>query len=283
MIRTYRSILNSSLPRLVKRVVQRAGIFTFSRFFKERHNRLQAYVIRPRNGKPMVLHLDWQDYTDAGYLVYESWEPANTAFFLKILMPGDVVIDGGANIGYFSFLAAVSCNARAIAIEPMTRNRASIERSIEKNSGAVLLVPKALGERKEEVSLTYRYLNSGSGTIYGDFGATDPVDAAYIFSETVETTTLDDLVAEHALTQVSVVKLDIQGGEIAALKGATRILKEGVVKHFLVEYTSSQGDVVREYLKQWRYHPHRITAEGTIVALSEDEPLIHKQDYVYTQ
>jgi hypothetical protein len=50
------------------------------------------------------LWLDWQDYIDEGYIFHQVWESSNTNFILRTLTPGDVAVDIGANIGFFTIL-----------------------------------------------------------------------------------------------------------------------------------------------------------------------------------
>ncbi|WP_329483471.1 FkbM family methyltransferase [Kribbella sp. NBC_01484] len=67
---------------------------------------------------------------------------------------------------------------------------------------------------------------------------------------------LDDWAREHALTRLDVVKLDIEGGEIAALSGATRTLKRLQPRALLVEDKRSESSArLHTILDEMRYLP----------------------------
>lgn len=113
---------------------------------------------------------------------------------------GGTVLDVGANIGAFTVMAA-KLGASVVAVEPHPANRERLERHLNINDvGAqVHVVPLAVGPVAGE-HLTM--VGDGGGAHLGDGDIK------------VETTTLDDLVAQHG--PIRFLKMDVEGAEYAA-------------------------------------------------------------------
>ncbi len=159
---------------------------------------------------------------------YGFCEPASRAL-RALARPGDVVLDGGANIGLFTVLAAtcVGPEGRVVACEPAPATMALLRENVERNGLAhVALREAALADAPGR--LTLRVFDPGSG--YSSFA---PADAAGAGEVEVDVTTLDDL-AGDLLDRVALVKLDVEGAELRALGGAPALLA-GPRPDFIVE------------------------------------------------
>jgi FkbM family methyltransferase len=231
------------------------------------------------------MFLDVGDYTDAGYIAWETWEPANSAFLLRIFKnatPQTVFVDGGANVGYFSLLVGANSPARVFAIEPVRRNRVVIEKNITTNNlPQIALIPVAVGDKKGETEIQYGFLNSGSGSITDDLAQGDSAVGMYIFKEDVHVDTIEHIFDMQKIEQCLCMKLDIQGGELSALQGSENLLKEKRITYLLVEHTDAAGNTVRDYLASLGYKAHVVHADGSLTELKASLPLLHKHDYVY--
>jgi FkbM family methyltransferase len=135
--------------------------------------------------------------------------------------PGDYAIDGGGAWGDTAlYLAnAVGAEGRVFSFEFEPRNIEVHERNVALNpalEGSIEIVPHALWDRSDEV-LTYR--ENGAATRLMPDEA--PATAA------LQTTTLsiDDLVARRSLPRLDFIKMDIEGAELEALKGAEQTLR----------------------------------------------------------
>ena len=154
-----------------------------------------------------------------------SYEPHIVAVFDEILERGSVVIDGGANIGILTMRAAdlVGETGRVIAVEALAYNVGLICISAALNGYAhVDVVHAALGERTGAVAMT---VAGGSNAIMGGpltelLKTTDP--AQLVAEEVVPVVKLDDIA--NQLGQVDLVKLDVEGAEALALRGASALL-----------------------------------------------------------
>jgi len=133
------------------------------------------------------------------------------------LNPADVVLDIGANVGVFSFLAGrkVGPGGAVYGFEPSSENFQIFLKTLEINGrpGNVFPVQKAVGQSSGTLKL-YLYGGATTGVVPHDQG-----------TENVPVTTIDEFVAEHNLTRVDFIKMDIEGMERDALKGAYKTLQ----------------------------------------------------------
>ncbi len=136
-----------------------------------------------------------------------------TQLFRNLVGEGMTVVDLGANVGYYTLLASrlVGRSGQVFAFEPDPRNYAYLLRNLAASGCSnVLAVEKAVSSR------------TGSGLFVPDRGGAEgwlsdrPNGHAPMV---VKTTTLDDFFSARDWPSVDVVKMDIEGGEKAALQG----------------------------------------------------------------
>jgi FkbM family methyltransferase len=151
---------------------------------------------------------------------------------------GDVFVDVGANVGFWSLPAALR-GASVIAFEPNPYAVTRLRRNVELNPGLRIDVRStAVGAETGELELYAFDLEAGSSTatfnrsavatIGKEFGAVAP-DA--IEQVTVPVTTLDG--AE--LDRIDVLKVDVEGHEEAVLEGAHETLSELAPRLVVIE------------------------------------------------
>lgn len=132
---------------------------------------------------------------------------------LAVLRPGDAVLDLGAHLGGFA-LTAAACGCRVLAVEASPRNAALLRESVRFN-------------RFDSMQVIHAAVSDSPGTLEfiadGPYGhlATPGTDRPVV---KVPAVTVDDLLAEHRWTRVRFVKLDIEGSEVAAVRGMSRLL-----------------------------------------------------------
>jgi FkbM family methyltransferase len=133
--------------------------------------------------------------------------------------PGDVVLDGGANVGVFT-RKALSAGARiVIAVEPAPENVESLRRNFapEVASGRVVIEALGLWHQPAELPLQVDAANSARNSFLLSFG---PAMA----TEMVPLRTIDSIVGDLALARVDFIKLDIEGAEKNAIAGASQTM-----------------------------------------------------------
>ncbi|MEP7366964.1 MAG: FkbM family methyltransferase [Acidobacteriota bacterium] len=132
---------------------------------------------------------------------------------------GDIVLDGGANVGVTTLHALRLGAAKVVAIEPAPANVAILERNFAKEiaEGRVIVYPKGVWDKDDILPLS---LNE-------DTTAMDSVVIKRVHATktvNVPLTTIDKLVAELGLERVDMIKLDTEGAEKPALRGATKTI-----------------------------------------------------------
>jgi FkbM family methyltransferase len=131
---------------------------------------------------------------------------------------GLVVLDCGANVGVFT-RRALSCGAASvIAVEPSRENALCFRRNLaaEIKTGRVILCQNAVGDREGRLWLnTSNTANPGSWSVSADSAGR---------GHAVEMTTLDRLVEEHRPGRIGMIKIDVEGCELAVVRGAQATL-----------------------------------------------------------
>lgn len=159
-------------------------------------------------------------------VLFDSYEPATTFVFERIVAAGDVVADVGAHWGYFTLLAATLCGSagRVIAFEPHPKNVSVLTRNIQANHlGNVEIVRKAVSDQEALAKLFLSRASSGNSLISVPPGAeASPGGTDHVI---VETTTLDHFFTP-ARPKPKLVKIDIEGGEAAALDGMKTLIRQ---------------------------------------------------------
>lgn len=179
-----------------------------------------------------------------------EYEAHMLSFFQRVLRPGMTLIDVGANIGLFSLLAAkiVGAQGRVYSIEPRGENaRLLIHSATLNHFDNITLLPTAVGE-SSGYSL-YRTHLGGNGSLLTkpDEGFTVP-SILHPTCQVVPLARLDTLVAGP----VDVLKLDIEGAEAMALRGATELIR--AQRPLITSEASSEmlgrvsGVTLRDYL-----------------------------------
>jgi FkbM family methyltransferase len=154
-----------------------------------------------------------------------SFEPNEFALLDRILRPGMVFVDVGANDGYYTLFAArrIGAAGRVIAVEPSTRERVNLNRNIARNGLVnVTVIPAALGAACGMADLHLAQgVHSGHNTL-GRF-ANDGVKAESV--ERVTVRTLDEVAGEIGLDRIDFMKIDVEGAEAAVIIGARRVIE----------------------------------------------------------
>lgn len=142
------------------------------------------------------------------------------------LPPDGTFIDIGANIGSFTLVAAkIAKRGEVHAFEPSAHHFARLSNNValnhfsnvhlnrqglsDKPGTATLFLPNAKGAMN----------NSGAASLYSS-GSDMQV------REDIELITLDDYVSSHGIERIDVIKIDIEGAEYDALKGARNTLRK---------------------------------------------------------
>jgi FkbM family methyltransferase len=166
-------------------------------------------------------------------------------FLRRMMQPGDVFVDVGANVGSYSLLAA-EAGASVIAIEPSTDNFKRLCENVRLNGYGDLISCRraAAGVERGETFLTVG-LDSWNYVIEPSWRE------ASVPTERIKVVPVDDVVGERIVTGM---KIDVQGQERAVLDGCSRALREGRIGYIQVENVD-QG----LYRERLRTEPDRVS------------------------
>jgi FkbM family methyltransferase len=172
------------------------------------------------HGHRLRLHDSAVDrWISAPLLRGQPYEPFETELLLGHRHPGDVVLDVGANLGYYTLLFArhVGPTGKVFAFEPDPDNFSLLQENVARNGyDNVVLVRKAASDYSGMAQLYRSADNQGDHRLYDTDGKRPSV--------AVESITLDEFFAGYS-GPIHLVKMDIQGAEAAALDGMMRLLR----------------------------------------------------------
>jgi FkbM family methyltransferase len=185
-------------------------------------------------------------------------EPWTVHWLERVVEPGDVLYDVGANVGAFSLVAAKAHDqaVRVFAFEPSFVTYAALCRNILENGcdKSVTPVPLALTEDKGNTVFKYRSLISGTTQhavgqqtlATKDFKETKPA-----YQQRMLAVPMDSLTQDFKLDPPNHIKLDVDGGELQVLRGAAVTLANGSVKTVLVDARDDKNSThLTEYMRQ---------------------------------
>ena len=168
----------------------------------------------------------------------EYWIPSGAAMYFLIaeddrnvytngeakVRPNDVVLDCGANVGVFTKRALAAGARLIVAVEPSPANVAAMQRTFTKEiaDGRVIVYPKGVWD-KDDVLV----MNLHENTVLDSFVMEKRTEDGFTDVHKVELplTTIDKMVAELKLGKVDFIKMDIEGAERRALKGAAQTIR----------------------------------------------------------
>jgi FkbM family methyltransferase len=175
------------------------------------------------------------------------YEPLETELFKKLIKKGDVVLDIGANIGYYTLIAAklVGENGRVYAFEPDPDNFALLKKNIKINGYQnVILVQKAVSNKTGKLRL---YLSDDSAAEHRIFDSRDGRRSIEI-----EAIRLDDYFKDY-FGKIDLIKMDIEGAEWGAIQGMLNLLEKNKTLKIITEFWPSAlerfGIEPEQYLK----------------------------------
>jgi len=186
-----------------------------------------------------------------------TYERAFQSFFFSIVPEGGVVLDVGANVGFYSLLAARKA-AKVIAFEPLPENLSYLRRHIELNrlKECIQVIPSAASDHDGTglFSLVPGNRSEGSLSSHGTLP--------------VRTVRLDSLG-----TVPDVIKIDVEGNEHEVLRGAIKTMR---TYHPLVLVARHSGDsYCQDLLKELGYQVSEI-AHGELLARKPAGPTSNK-------
>ncbi len=213
-----------------------------------------ASLIRANNSKCTafghLMQIDPEDTVITNHLTERGcFELFETKLVQELVKSGDVVLDVGANIGYYTlqFAKLVGPTGHVYAFEPDPDNFKLLCKNIGMNGYSnVTAIQKAVSNRSSTIKLYRNTENHGDHRIYNSGEGRATVE--------VETISLDEYVAKID-RQIDLIKFDIQGAEAIAFQGMKQLLQENrslkIITEFWPRGLLMSGNNPREFLEQF--------------------------------
>lgn len=157
--------------------------------------------------------------------------------------PGDVVLDCGAHVGTYSRQALNAGVNLVIAVEPAPDNVQCLRRAFAKEieAGRMVVVAKGVWHKEDSLPFYADPSNSAADSFIMK-GAKDKVLTS------VPLTTIDNIVKELKLEKITLIKMDIKGATLNALRGARDVVKRDYPR--IVLSTEEESDQPAELVAE---------------------------------
>jgi FkbM family methyltransferase len=212
-----------------------------------------------RLARGFTLHLDLADPVQRKLFFFGDYDERREADLIsRVLDPGEIFWDVGANLGYFTLLAAAHLNntGQVVAFEPGPSAYGCLTGNIAHNPFTnIQTYPVAASDREGDAVLF-----SVAGQPDGRANLFQP-GAQQTESTRVSTVTLDGWRQQHHLTGPDFIKMDVEGSELAALTGARETLTAGAplllveMNEAIFQSLGTDRTAIEDFLHAFGYRP----------------------------
>jgi FkbM family methyltransferase len=239
-----------------------------------------------------LLHLDARDTSLLPSLVVRGyWEPGVTRALLRLVRPGQHVVEVGANVGWYSLLFAsrVAPGGSVTAFDANPRMVELLRRTLAANgyAAAVRVVPLAVTDRPGRATLHRLQRQQGSSSLYAFAAADLAVWDDQTVPLEVEATSLDAFFGSDG-PPPDLIKIDAEGAEPAILAGMQRLLERAprvqLVLEFRPDVLARAGHDPHAFLTSLvclGFRLHAITPRGRCRAITVDRLLASEGEELY--
>ena len=163
---------------------------------------------------------------------YGDYEPTSSYIFNNLVKKDMTVLDIGGNIGYFSLIASklVGRQGKVYVFEPDPTNFMYLRKNIEINKiENIILVNKCVSNEEGILTLYHHPKYHSCHSIYKNISKKTKAAVE------VKAITLN-IMFENDDSEISFIKMDIEGAEMSALMGMDKLIKKNKVKYLLTEF-----------------------------------------------
>lgn len=197
-------------------------------------------------GVTLLLQKDCERMTPLEILNFRHYERLDSAMIFELVRDGDIVLDIGGNIGYYSIALAKARNATIHAFEPIESTYKQLVANVYYNGVQDRVRINNFGLFDKSGELTFYVYKQ-------DFGN---ASAAIMHEEkenekiVCKVEQLDEYVKAQGVERIDFIKLDVEGAEIFALKGGLKSIE----KHKPILFV----EMLRKWAAKYGYHPNEI-------------------------
>lgn len=219
---------------------------SFLTFIKHNTSGQFRYLLRQKLGS------QWQDIPETVYAIKDGrkfeigpdgvywgiyyglgYEPEVTNILANLVKPDDVVLDIGTNFGWYTTLFAqiVGNQGKIHSFEPSPSTYEKLQKNIELNNCQDLVIANrsAMGEHEGTAQINVFTQRSHACASLSTLGETD-----YQAFDT-PLTTLDLYMKKQGIERINFLKIDVEGSELAVLKGAADLLSSPSAPPMMIE------------------------------------------------
>jgi FkbM family methyltransferase len=171
--------------------------------------------------------LDLREGIDLAIYLLGRFEPETVQAYRRLIKPGDLVLDIGANIGAHTLhLAKAAMGGKVVAFEPTAYAYAKLLANIALNPQLAPII------QPEQMMLVENSSTAAPAAIYSSWPLSTPTGTPHpkhlgvpMDTRGVRTSTLDDYLESAGVAPVRFIKLDVDGNESTVLRGAHKMLR----------------------------------------------------------
>jgi FkbM family methyltransferase len=186
-----------------------------NRFFADRDHR---FVARTKSGHRIAGNT--RDIVQRYLYLFGVWQPNLSGWISDRLTRGDVFVDVGSHVGFFSLLAsrAVTEEGKVFALEPLPALYRQLAANVERNAAAnIRLINCAASDKRGRLKI-FRgpESNLGATSMYDDAG--------FRCDGEVDALPLSEVLSEEDMQRTKMIKIDVEGAEADVVTGLLSLL-----------------------------------------------------------
>lgn len=220
--------------------------------------------------KGTLVQVDLDDWIQKQIFFFGSYllEQQETRYWCDSVKEGEIILDIGANIGYYSLLASkrIGSEGRVYAFEAAPETFKKLADNIQRNAMANvyaynLAVTNSRGTIDLHIADTRNTGMSSIAAFADESGVT----------VTVSCDTIDNFATDHSLGRIDRIKIDVEGAEMMVLRGMEQTLRKylPVIHIELIDsrlrYAGSSLTELWNFLISLGYLPHAIGKGNRLV------------------
>jgi FkbM family methyltransferase len=191
--------------------------------------------LKYKAGGKITLELDLEEYLQKQVFLFNYYERNTIRHMRKILAALDknkkiTCFDVGANIGYYSLMMTTSLNGKQHQIHSFEPNPYTFNfliNNIEFNNfKSIVPVKLGLSNQTQELEIYYNKKNLGTANTFQNKGA---------LSANISLVRCDDYCHQNSIENIDLIKVDIEGGELNFIRGASGIIKDSKNLTLIIE------------------------------------------------
>lgn len=177
----------------------------------------KTIVYRSRSG--INWELDLSEYQMRQIYLYDIYERNTIRHLFNLCKPDMTFIDVGANIGFYSLTMAQFLKKGEVhSFEPNPYIHKLFQKNLALNSFSNIVAnPVGLSDKNETLTIHFSKSNLGASSVY---------NTSSDMHEQIRLVAFDDYCKEKNIQKIDLLKVDIEGGELNFLKGATGMIRK---------------------------------------------------------